>query len=64
VDESGDPYFYDRHGNFIVDKEGCSKILILGFIKTESPKKIRKEILKLRQEIKKDKYLKNVKNYY
>ena len=28
VDESGDPYFYDRYGNFIVGKPGCSKILL------------------------------------
>jgi len=28
VDESGDPFFYDRKGNFIVGKEGCSKIKI------------------------------------
>jgi hypothetical protein len=45
VDESGDPYFYDRFGNFIVGKEGCSKILILGFVKTEHPEILRKAIL-------------------
>jgi hypothetical protein len=60
VDESGDPNFFDKKGNFIVGKEGCSKILILGFIKTEDPKKIRKEIFKLHDEIKNDDYLKAI----
>jgi len=60
VDESGDPYFYDRYGNFIVRKNGCSKILILGFIRTEKPEVIRKAINELREEIKKDEYLKDI----
>lgn len=57
VDESGDPYFYNRHSEFIVGKEGCSKILILGFIKTESPEIIRQRLLQLQTEIAKDEYL-------
>ena len=57
VDESGDPYFYDRYGNFIVRKQGCSKILLLGFIKTEKPEIIRHRLKELKQEIEKDKYL-------
>jgi hypothetical protein len=32
VDESGDPCFYDKYGNYIVGQEGCSKMLMLGFI--------------------------------
>lgn len=60
VDESGDPYFYDREGNFIVGKEGCSKILILGFIKTQEPEVIRKAINELKEEIKRDEYLKEI----
>ena len=57
IDESGDPYFYDRYGNFIVGKEGCSKILILGFIKTKRPDAIRKTINDTRKEIENDKSL-------
>ena len=60
VDESGDPYFYNRYGDFIVGKEGCSKILILGFIRTEKPEVIRQTIINLREEIKKDEYLKSI----
>ena len=60
VDESGDPYFYNRYGDFIVGKEGCSKILILGFIRTEKPEVIRQTIINLREEIKKDEYLKGI----
>ena len=37
VDESGDPTFYNKEGKFIVGEEGCSKILILGFIRTGNP---------------------------
>lgn len=60
VDEAGDPIFYNKFGQIIVGKEGCSKILLLGFIKTMDPEKLRKEILKLRGEIVKDKYLQGV----
>jgi len=60
VDEAGDPVFYDKRGNFIVGKEGCSKILLLGFIKTENSQSLRQAVLKLRDEIKKDKYLEKI----
>ena len=60
VDESGDPYFYDRYGDFIVGKEGCSKFLLFGFVKTEKPQVIRKRIERLREEIKRDEYLKEI----
>ncbi len=57
VDESGDPTFYDRSGNYIVGTEGVSKILILGFIKTTDPKFIRKGLENIRVSISSDKYL-------
>jgi hypothetical protein len=60
VDESGDPYFYDRQGNFIPGKEGCSKILMLGFVKTEQPEVIRRATNQIREEIKKDEYLREI----
>lgn len=60
VDESGDPTFYDAKGNLIVGKEGVSKILLLGFIKTDDPVTIRKELEKLRKDLSKDKYLQGV----
>ncbi len=60
VDESGDPYFYNREGEFIVGNEGCSKILILGLIKTEDPNELRQALSKLRQEIGSDEYLKDI----
>ena len=60
VDESGDPCFYDKYGNFIVGKEGCSKILMLGFIETGEPKHIRQELSRVRDKIKNDSYLKDI----
>lgn len=60
VDEAGDPVFYDKRGRFIVGEEGCSKILMLGFISTDRPEPLRKAVLSLRQEIKEDKYLEKI----
>lgn len=60
VDESGDPTFYDRNGRLIVGNEGISKILILGFIKTEDPKSIRQALTNLRDQLAKDKYLQDI----
>lgn len=60
VDESGDPTFYDRNGNLIVGKEGVSKILLLGFIRTEDSKPIRQALQKLRLKLSNDKYLQGI----
>ena len=56
VDESGDPTFYDRAGNLIVGQPGCSAILILGFIETQSPDPMRRAILELQRELVGDPY--------
>ena len=53
VDESGDPTFYDRYGKLIVGTEGVSKLLILGFIKTNDPKPIRHVLLNLKNNLSK-----------
>ncbi|MCL5784453.1 MAG: DUF3800 domain-containing protein [Patescibacteria group bacterium] len=60
VAESGDPTFYDRNGRLIVGNEGTSKILILGFIKTEDPKAIRQALTTLRDQLAKDAYLRGI----
>lgn len=60
VDESGDPTFYDRHGNLVIGTEGTSKILILGFIHTRNPKAIRQSLQNLQQVITQDKYLEGI----
>lgn len=63
VDESGDPTFYDRYGNLVVGKEGCSKILILGFIRTEEPARLRSAVLRLRDELAEDPYLRGIPSF-
>lgn len=63
VDESGDPYFYNRDGEYVVGKEGCSKILIMGLMKTEEPESLRKAISILKEEIRSDEYLKDVPSF-
>ena len=60
VDESGDPNFYDSKGNLIVGEEGCSKILLLGFIKSQNPELIRKRLAAVRHEISNDTYLASI----
>lgn len=60
VDESGDTIFYDRYGHLIIDKEGVSKILILGFIHTQDPRTIRQALFDLKSEIINDPYLKGI----
>ncbi len=60
VDESGDPTFYDHKGNLIVGQEGCSPILILGFIETQHPEPIRQAMLQLQREIVADPYFEAV----
>ena len=60
VDETGDPVFYDKHGNLIVGKEGCSPILGLGFIETDNPNLLRKALANLHNQIAKDKYLQSI----
>jgi hypothetical protein len=60
VDEAGDPVFYNQYGKYIVGEEGCSKILLVGFIKTNDPDAIRTSVLKLQKEISEDPYLKDI----
>jgi hypothetical protein len=60
VDESGDPTFYDQNGNLIVGREGCSPILVLGFIETTDPTAIRRALAELHTAIASDEYLKAI----
>lgn len=60
VDESGDPTFYDRKGNLIVGEQGCSPILLLGFIETSDPVALRRGLSALQQTIVNDLYFSDV----
>lgn len=60
VDESGDPTFFNRRGECLLDRGCISPILLLGFIKTKDPKILRKAILELHEEIINDSYLKDI----
>ena len=60
VDEAGDPVFYNSKGDLIVGEEGCSKFLMIGFIRTLDPEPIRKILSEVREKIKKDKYLRSI----
>jgi hypothetical protein len=60
VDESGDPDFYGKGGNIIVGSEGCSRVLLIGFVRIGNPEPLRGNLSKLREQIANDKYLKNI----
>lgn len=60
VDEAGDPVFYSSKGEMIVGQEGCSKILIIGYIRTLNPAPIRQALADIRNQIKQDKYLASI----
>jgi len=60
VDESGDATFYDRKGNLIVGQPGCSPILILGLIETQTPESLRQAVLTLQREIVQEPYFQDV----
>lgn len=60
VDEAGDATFYNQYGRLIVGEEGCSRILLLGFIKCENPAILRKSVLDLQREIVNDPYYRDI----
>lgn len=61
VDEAGDPTFYaKRSKRVIVGEEGCSRTLILGFIRTHDPQQIRGKLAEVRLAVAGDRYLKDI----
>jgi hypothetical protein len=63
VDESGDSTFFDRHGNVIVGNEGCSKFLLIGYIRTEDPRAVRRALSDLRAELGQDPLYNNIPSF-
>ncbi len=63
VDESGDSTFFNRYGKVIVGKEGCSKILLIGFIETTNPEALRASIIKLSNELKNDDFISGIPSF-
>jgi len=57
VDESGDSTFYDGKGRLIVGTEGCSPLLIMGFVETQKPREVRSAVLRAQRSIISDPYL-------
>ena len=51
VDESGDSTFFDRHGNCIIGKSGCSEYLAVGYVRTDSPREVRLALSALRDKL-------------
>lgn len=57
VDEAGDPVFYNARGELLVGTEGCSKILLVGFVSVADPEHARRELARLHAEIANDPFL-------
>ncbi len=51
VDEAGDPSFYGKGNRLIVGNDGCSRVLILGFVEILDPLPIRRELLRLQEYV-------------
>jgi hypothetical protein len=60
VDESGDPTYFNRRGEVIVGREGCSPILLIGFVAMTEPHPARVALSRLRAELVGDRYLKAI----
>lgn len=60
VDEAGDTTFYNRRGRLIVGEDGCSPILILGYVRAEQPAALRRRLLDLQQQVLAEPYFKDV----
>lgn len=60
MDESGDPTFYNKYGTNIVGQDGCSKILIMGLIRTKDPRQLRLALAELQNELKDDEYFSGI----
>jgi hypothetical protein len=61
VDEAGDPAFYAKGSRkVIVGEEGCSRTLILGFIRTLDPQQIRSKLAEVRLAVSTDRYLNDI----
>lgn len=57
VDESGDPVFFDRKGNDLLQSNDVSPVFMVGFIETENLHSIGEIFTSLKEEIKTDPYL-------
>lgn len=61
VDEAGDTAFYaKRSKRIIIGEDGCSRTLIMGYVRAYDPQPIRDALTNLRAEVAKDKYLKDI----
>ncbi|MDR1113903.1 MAG: DUF3800 domain-containing protein [Candidatus Margulisbacteria bacterium] len=60
VDESGDPTFFNKYGECLLGRNGCSPLLILGFVRTDNPREIREAITALHKNIASNEYLKDI----
>jgi uncharacterized protein DUF3800 len=60
IDEAGDPTVYGPAKKVIVGTPGCSRVFLVGFLRTKDPQQIREKLSEVRLAVAGSAYLKNV----
>jgi hypothetical protein len=60
VDEAGDPTLFDRRGNVVVGKQGCSRFFMLGLLHAGDPDALARDLAQLRSQLLADPYFRKV----
>ena len=63
-DEAGDPQILGHHGVNLIKKGTASKVFIVGFLETSSPKEFTRALNNLRAELTNDEYLKEIPSFH
>jgi hypothetical protein len=62
VDEAGDPYLFNRRGEMVAGKAGCSTFFILGLLDVRDLPSLRADLVALRGRLLADHYLKGIRS--
>lgn len=63
-DEAGDPQILGHHGVNLIKKGTASKVFMVGFLETSSPKEFTRALNNLRAELTNDEYLKEIPSFH
>lgn len=63
-DEAGEPQILGHRGVNLVEKGTASKVFMVGYLETTSPKEFTKQLNNLRLEISTDEYLKDIPSFH
>jgi hypothetical protein len=63
VDEAGDPVLFNRNGDILIGKNGCSRVFMLGKLDVLNPHDLSTKLTKLRHELLADPYFAGVPSF-